>query len=63
MACMRYVFLRATKQTQHVADIVFPTNSIKKPKTYRYPSLKGVDPKFRRNHKYAQHGTEKALVR
>lgn len=38
-------------------------NSIKKPKTQRYPSLKGVDPKFRRNHRYALHGTMKALVR
>ena len=38
-------------------------NSIKKPKTSRYPSLKGTDPKFRRNHRHALHGTMKALVR
>lgn len=37
--------------------------SIKKPKTMRYPSLKGTDPKFRRNHRHALHGTMKALVR
>lgn len=37
-------------------------NSIKKPKTNRYPSLKGTDPKFRRNHRYALHGTMRALV-
>lgn len=37
-------------------------NSIKKPKTHRYPSLKGVDSKFRRNHRHALHGTMKALV-
>lgn len=37
--------------------------SIKKPKTQRYPSLKGTDPKFRRNHRHALHGTAKALVR
>ena len=37
--------------------------SIKKPKTNRYPSLKGTDPKFRRNHRHALHGTMKALVR
>lgn len=37
--------------------------SIKKPKTNRYPSLNGVDPKFRRNHRHALHGTAKALVR
>jgi len=36
--------------------------SIKKPKTFRYPSLKGTDPKFRRNHRHALHGTMKALV-
>ena len=36
---------------------------IKKPKTNRYPSLKGVDPKFRRNHRHALHGTMKTLVR
>ncbi|QPH17020.1 hypothetical protein C2857_001781 [Epichloe festucae Fl1] len=35
--------------------------SIKKPKTSRYPSLKGTDPKFRRNHRHALHGTAKAL--
>jgi hypothetical protein len=35
---------------------------IKKPKTSRYPSLKGTDPKFRRNHRHALHGTMKALV-
>ncbi|KAF8471842.1 ribosomal protein L29, partial [Kalaharituber pfeilii] len=37
-------------------------NGIKKPKTNRYPSLKGVDPKFKRNHRHALHGTMKALV-
>jgi len=36
-------------------------NGIKRPKTYRYPSLKGVDAKFRRNHRYALKGTEKKL--
>ena len=38
-------------------------DSIKKPKTNRYPSLKGTDPKFRRNHRHALHGTMRALVR
>ena len=37
-------------------------NRIKKPKTHRYPSLKGVDPKFKRNHKHSLHGTMRALV-
>ncbi|RAH70755.1 60S ribosomal protein eL29 [Aspergillus aculeatinus CBS 121060] len=45
-----------------IADLVdLPLHSIKKPKTNRYPSLKGVDPKFRRNHRHALHGTAKAL--
>ncbi|RCI10694.1 hypothetical protein L249_5382, partial [Ophiocordyceps polyrhachis-furcata BCC 54312] len=35
--------------------------SIKKPKTSKYPSLKGTDPKFRRNHRHALHGNAKAL--
>lgn len=29
-------------------------NGIKKPKTNRYPSLKGVDPKFLRNMRFAK---------
>ncbi|AAS51795.1 ADL125Cp [Eremothecium gossypii ATCC 10895] len=37
-------------------------NGIKKPRTNKYPSLKGVDAKFKRNHKYALHGTAKALA-
>ncbi|KKK12234.1 60S ribosomal protein [Aspergillus rambellii] len=44
-----------------VSLIIFASHSIKKPKTHRYPSLKGVDPKFRRNHRHALHGTMKAL--
>ncbi|KAG6017190.1 60S ribosomal protein L29 [Claviceps lovelessii] len=39
----------------------YRVDSIKKPKTSRYPSLKGTDPKFRRNHRHALHGTAKAL--
>ncbi|KAF6009432.1 hypothetical protein HII13_003510 [Brettanomyces bruxellensis] len=37
-------------------------NGIKKPRSYKYPSLRGVDSKFRRNHRYALHGTTKALA-
>ncbi|KAG7193497.1 60S ribosomal protein L29 [Scheffersomyces spartinae] len=36
-------------------------NGIKKPRTNKYPSLKGVDAKFKRNHRFALHGTAKAL--
>ena len=50
----RYLAEQATYSTTN--------NSIKKPKTSRYPSLKGTDPKFRRNHRHALHGNMKALV-
>jgi len=36
-------------------------NGIKKPKTNKYPSMRGVDPKFRRNQRHAVAGTMKAL--
>ncbi|WFD19414.1 60S ribosomal protein L29 [Malassezia caprae] len=36
-------------------------NGIKKPRTHRYPSMRGVDPKFLRNQRYAKHGSEKAV--
>ncbi|KAM0349275.1 hypothetical protein ACHAPU_003684 [Fusarium lateritium] len=42
-------------------DAADPPRSIKKPKTSRYPSLNGTDPKFRRNHRHALHGNMKAL--
>jgi hypothetical protein len=45
-----------------LADELMSKYSIKKPKTNRYPSLNGTDPKFRRNHRYALHGTMRALV-
>ncbi|KAL8821934.1 MAG: hypothetical protein Q9223_000092 [Gallowayella weberi] len=51
----------ANLQKFNVADISLPVARIKKPKTHRYPSLKGTDPKFRRNHRHALHGTMKAL--
>ncbi|ODV81354.1 60S ribosomal protein L29 [Suhomyces tanzawaensis NRRL Y-17324] len=38
-------------------------NGIKKPKTHKYPSLKGVDAKFKRNHRYALHGTARVLAK
>lgn len=46
-----------------MASLTCWRRSIKKPKTNRYPSLKGTDPKFRRNHRHALHGTMRALVR
>jgi large subunit ribosomal protein L29e len=50
-------------RSQHNQSKKAHRNGIKKPKTSRYPSLKGTDPKFRRNHRHALHGTMKALVR
>lgn len=38
-------------------------NGIKRPQTHRYPSMKGVDAKFRRNHRWALLGTAKALAK
>ncbi|CAG77968.2 60S ribosomal protein L29 [Yarrowia lipolytica] len=37
-------------------------NGIKRVKTHKYRSLKGVDAKFRRNHRYALAGNAKALA-
>ncbi|KAI5810096.1 ribosomal L29e protein family-domain-containing protein, partial [Peziza echinospora] len=49
--------------SQHNQSKKAHKNGITKIKSNRYPSLKGVDPKFKRNHKHALHGTQKALVR
>ncbi|KAJ6123035.1 ribosomal L29e protein family-domain-containing protein [Penicillium capsulatum] len=54
---------KSKNASQHHNSQKAHRNGIKKPKTNRYPSLKGVDPKFRRNHRHALHGTMKALVR
>ncbi|CAG8009829.1 unnamed protein product [Penicillium salamii] len=52
---------KSKNASQHHNSQKAHRNGIKKPKTNRYPSLKGVDPKFRRNHRHALHGTMKAL--
>ncbi|PVD24106.1 hypothetical protein C0Q70_14576 [Pomacea canaliculata] len=36
-------------------------NGIKRPKTYRYPSMKGVDPKFLKNLKFSRKHNKKAV--
>lgn len=59
MLCEKMAFTGMTEEI--VADRSLAC-SIKKPKTHRYPSLKGTDPKFRRNHRHALHGTMRALV-
>ncbi|OGM45501.1 hypothetical protein ABOM_006510 [Aspergillus bombycis] len=56
---LRWILRNETMRSRPLTYLT--RNSIKKPKTHRYPSLKGVDPKFRRNHRHALHGTMKAL--
>ncbi|KAI5863198.1 60S ribosomal protein L29 [Durotheca rogersii] len=53
---------KSKNSSQHNQSRKAHRNGIKKPKTNRYPSLKGTDPKFRRNHRHALHGTMRALV-
>ncbi|RMJ24873.1 60S ribosomal protein L29 [Aspergillus sp. HF37] len=52
---------KSKNSSQHHWNQKNHRNGIKKPKTHRYPSLKGVDPKFRRNHRHALHGTMNAM--
>ncbi|OQO08110.1 hypothetical protein B0A48_06904 [Cryoendolithus antarcticus] len=52
---------KSKNSSQHNQAKKAHRNGIKKPKTNRYPSLKGTDPKFRRNHRHALHGTQRAL--
>ncbi|KAJ1335249.1 Ribosomal L29e protein family [Microdochium nivale] len=52
---------KSKNSSQHNQSAKAHRNGIKKPKTSKYPSLKGVDPKFRRNHRHALHGTQRAL--
>ncbi|KAJ6780310.1 hypothetical protein PWT90_09393 [Aphanocladium album] len=56
-----HVFTESKNSSQHNQTRKAHRNGIKKPKTSRYPSLKGTDPKFRRNHRHALHGNMKAL--
>ncbi|ORY79395.1 ribosomal L29e protein family-domain-containing protein [Protomyces lactucae-debilis] len=52
---------KSKNHTNHNQNKKAHRNGIKRPTSNRYPSMKGVDPKFRRNLKYAQHGTQKAI--
>ncbi|TDZ28630.1 Peroxisomal adenine nucleotide transporter 1 [Colletotrichum spinosum] len=56
-----FLVQESKNSSQHNQSRKAHRNGIKKPKTSRYPSLKGTDPKFRRNHRHALHGTMKAL--
>ncbi|KAI3625422.1 hypothetical protein CBS9595_000783 [Malassezia furfur] len=57
----RLTMAKSKNHTNHNQSRKAHRNGIKKPKTNRYPSLRGVDPKFLRNQRYAKHGTEKAV--
>ncbi|CAJ0827560.1 14472_t:CDS:2 [Entrophospora sp. SA101] len=52
---------KSKNHTNHNQNRKAHRNGIKKPKTYRYPSLKGVDPKFIRNQRFAKKGNIAAL--
>ncbi|KAK4057578.1 60S ribosomal protein L29 [Microbotryomycetes sp. JL221] len=53
---------KSKNHTNHNQNKKAHRNGIKKPKTNKYPSLKGVDPKFRRNARYAKLGTQKVVA-
>ncbi|KAI0921960.1 60S ribosomal protein L29 [Taiwanofungus camphoratus] len=51
---------KSKNHTNHNQTRKAHRNGIKKPQSYRTRSMKGVDPKFRRNAKYALTGSRKA---
>ncbi|PVF94039.1 hypothetical protein CPB86DRAFT_789493 [Serendipita vermifera] len=54
---------KSKNHTNHNQNKKAHRNGIKKPKSHgRHLSLKGVDPKFRRNHRFAVAGTQRALA-
>lgn len=53
---------KSKNHTNHNQNKKAHKNGIKKPKQFRYPSMKGVDAKFRRNHRWAVLGSVKALA-
>ncbi|TPX62506.1 hypothetical protein SpCBS45565_g06991 [Spizellomyces sp. 'palustris'] len=52
---------RCTNHTNHNQNRKAHRNGIKKPKANRHPSLRGVDPKFLRNQRFAKKGSLAAL--
>ncbi|KAJ1805287.1 60S ribosomal protein L29 [Coemansia sp. RSA 2523] len=48
---------KSKNHTNHNQNKKAHRNGIKKPKSHRHPSLKGVDPKFLRNQRFAKRGT------
>ncbi|KAJ3234585.1 60S ribosomal protein L29 [Chytriomyces hyalinus] len=58
--CLR-MQAKSKNHTNHNQNKKAHKNGIRKPKTNKYPSLKGVDPKFLRNQRFAKKGTQAAL--
>jgi len=53
---------KSKNHTNHNQSRKAHRNGIIKPKSHRKTSLKGVDPKFRRNAKFALAGSRKAAL-
>ncbi|KAI0786418.1 ribosomal L29e protein family-domain-containing protein [Abortiporus biennis] len=53
---------KSKNHTNHNQNKKAHRNGIKKPQSHRTISLKGVDPKFRRNAKYSLIGSRKARL-
>ncbi|KAI7834268.1 ribosomal L29e protein family-domain-containing protein, partial [Kickxella alabastrina] len=54
---------KSKNHTNHNQNKKAHRNGIKKPKTHRHPSLKGVDSKFLRNQRFAKRGTFLAVAK
>uniref|UniRef100_A0A8C3BFX0 60S ribosomal protein L29 n=1 Tax=Cairina moschata TaxID=8855 RepID=A0A8C3BFX0_CAIMO len=52
---------KSKNHTTHNQSRKWHRNGIKKPRTHRYESLKGVDPKFLRNMRFAKKHNKKGL--
>jgi len=50
---------KSKNHTAHNQNRKAHRNGIKRPKTVRYPSMKGVDPKFLRNLKFSRKHNKK----
>ncbi|KAF9057281.1 ribosomal L29e protein family-domain-containing protein [Panaeolus papilionaceus] len=53
---------KSKNHTNHNQNKKAHRNGIKRPQSMRSPSLKGVDPKFRRNQKFALAGSRAARL-
>ena len=52
---------KSKNHTNHNQNKKAHRNGIKKTRSQRYPSLKGVDPKFLRNQRFAKKGNVKGM--